>query len=115
VIDKRLLLVLAPAALLGACDQTTEETSATPGEVLEGSISDAMLPIDQVRSEPPLEDPAVFETESESGRPGAAASGDGAEGEAAAEEGEDGTEEGSSEETGARAAAAPAGAEPSED
>lgn len=51
-----LLLILAPA--LGGCggqkDDGPERTSA-PGEVLGGSVSDAMLPLDTVRSQsPPL-------------------------------------------------------------
>ena len=37
----------------------TDEGQAT-GEVLEGTVSDAMLPLDRVQSEPPLEDPEAF-------------------------------------------------------
>jgi hypothetical protein len=113
VIDKRLLLVLAPAVLLGACDNSPAETSATPGEVLEGTISDAMLPVDQVRSEPPLEDPAVFEVENAEGRPGTADGAAPAGGEGAAEESEHSADEGGSE--GPTPAAAPAQAPPAED
>lgn len=59
--DKRLLLALVPLALLVACgDGAAEGERATSGEVLEGTISDAMLPVDTVRSEPPLEDPEAF-------------------------------------------------------
>jgi hypothetical protein len=54
------LLVLAPLALLAACNGSGSDDARAPsGEVLEGSISDAMLPLDTVRSEPPLEDPAA--------------------------------------------------------
>ena len=50
-----LLLALAGLAL-SACQ---EEKRAVPkgtagGEILEGSVSDAMLPLDRVRSQPPL-------------------------------------------------------------
>jgi len=47
------VLVLA----LGACgkeDATEPGAGAAGGEVLEGTISDAMLPLDKVRSQPPL-------------------------------------------------------------
>jgi hypothetical protein len=52
----RFLAPLVPLALLAACgDEPAEdgERSAS-GEVLEGTISDAMLPLDQVQSKPPL-------------------------------------------------------------
>jgi len=60
--DKRLLLALPALALLAACggDAPADDSRAASGEVLEGTISDAMLPIDRVRSEPPLEDPEAF-------------------------------------------------------
>ena len=55
------LLVLMPLALLAACnEEPTDDGRAASGEVLEGTISDAMLPVDRVRSEPPLEDPEAF-------------------------------------------------------
>jgi hypothetical protein len=43
-------------ALLAACgrDAPADEGRAASGEVLEGTISDAMLPLDRVRSQPPL-------------------------------------------------------------
>lgn len=53
----RFLASLVPLALLAACgDEPAADgdgRSAT-GEVLEGTISDEMLPLDQVQSEPPL-------------------------------------------------------------
>lgn len=61
MIDKRLILVLAAAGLLAACgDDAGDETAQAPNEVLEGTISDAMLPLDRVRSQAPLEDPEAF-------------------------------------------------------
>ena len=57
------LLVLPALALLAACggDNTSgNDGRAASGEVLEGTISDEMLPVDRVRSEPPLEDPEAF-------------------------------------------------------
>jgi hypothetical protein len=59
--DKRLFLALAPLGLLAACgEEPAGEGRAATGDVLEGSISDAMLPVDRVQSEPPLEDPEAF-------------------------------------------------------
>mgnify|MGYP001154164366 CR=1 FL=1 len=75
------LTVLALAALpLGACGGGGggDDDRTASGEVLEGTISDAMLPLDTVTSEPPL-----MKTES----PKAAAGG---EAEAPGEEGEEG-------------------------
>ena len=70
-----------------------ERTDAA-GEVLEGTISDAMIPYDQLRSQPPLE--AVAPSGSP-GTPGATPS-----------PGEAGTDEGAGESEAAPAAAAPA-------
>jgi hypothetical protein len=59
--NKRLILVLAPLALLAACgEEPAGDGRAASGEVLEGTISDAMLPLDRVQSEPPLENPEAF-------------------------------------------------------
>lgn len=61
MIDKRLFLALPVFALLAACGgESTHEGQAATGEVLQGTISDAMLPVDRVRSEAPLEDPEAF-------------------------------------------------------
>jgi hypothetical protein len=59
---KRLILVLPALAALAACGggSPAEDGRSASGEVLEGTISDAMLPVDRVRSEPPLEDPEAF-------------------------------------------------------
>ena len=54
-------LILASFALLAGCGDDAPATDAegreASGEVLEGSISDDMLPIEGVRSQPPLADP----------------------------------------------------------
>lgn len=61
MIDKRPFLILPALAMLAACGEgASEQETAASGEVLEGTISDAMLPIDRVRSEAPLEDPEAF-------------------------------------------------------
>jgi hypothetical protein len=75
---KRLLIAALPLALLAACDQgaPSDDSRSASGEVLEGTISDAMLPLDTVRSQAPL---APIEVAS--GKPGKAK-----EGGAAAEE-----------------------------
>ena len=61
MIAKRLFLALPAFALLAACGgDAPADGRAASGEVLEGTISDEMLPVDRVRSEPPLEDPEAF-------------------------------------------------------
>ena len=62
MIDKRLLFALPAVMLLAGCggDAPATDGGAASGEVLEGTISDEMLPVDRVRSEPPLEDPEAF-------------------------------------------------------
>src|SRR6478735_7682918 len=85
--DKRLLLALPALALLAACGGNApagNDSRAASGEVLEGTISDGMLPVDRVRSEPPLEDPEAFakaRTAADDGVGNAAEGEDGAEGE----------------------------------
>ena len=95
--DKRLLLALPALALLAACGGNAPATDgrAASGEVLEGTISDAMVPVDRVRSEPPLEDPEAFEkvrsaADATAGAGHAAEAGDGTEGEQPAGEGPQG-------------------------
>ena len=56
---KRIVLVLSASALvmLGGCgtEQKKDKTAGTAGgEILPGTASDAMLPLDTVRSQPPL-------------------------------------------------------------
>ena len=51
------LIALATTALaLGACSQPkpAKQTGTAQGEILEASVSDAMLPLDTVRSQAPL-------------------------------------------------------------
>ena len=54
------LVALAPLALLAACNGSGDkgpERKTAAGEVLGGSISDSMLPLDTVQSQsPPLRD-----------------------------------------------------------
>lgn len=75
--DKRLILALPLLTLLAACDGggPAGDAGAASGEVLEGTISDAMLPVDRVRSEPPLEDPEAFARSRRSGSGTAASAG----------------------------------------
>ena len=53
---KKPLLMLAAAALLAltACSKKPETQAQAGGEILEGSIRDAMLPLDTATSQPPL-------------------------------------------------------------
>ena len=98
--DKRLFLAMPALALLAACggDAPTDDSRSASGEVLEGTISDAMLPVDRVRSEPPLEDPEAFATVRSKAKDSADAG--------AAEAGDDDATEAA--ESGADAAAEPA-------
>src|SRR5690606_5419701 len=86
MIDKRLIWVLAPLAVLAGCGgETAEGRGAASNEVLEGTISDAMLPVDRVRSEPPLENPEAFAAARRDAGPAGDAAGEGDEGTADAE------------------------------
>lgn len=55
-LDRRQLLATAMLACLivAGCERKAEERGKAAGEVLEGSISDAMIATDAVRSEPPI-------------------------------------------------------------
>ena len=55
-LDRRQLLATAMLACLivAGCERKAEERSKASGEVLEGTISDAMIATEAVRSEPPL-------------------------------------------------------------
>ena len=93
---KRLFLAVAPLALLAACgDDPAGDGRAASGEVLEGTISDAMLPLDRVQSEPPLEDPEAF---AEAQEEAAAEAPEGGEGEGDAEAESEETEGGDADE-----------------
>jgi hypothetical protein len=50
----RALAVTTACILLAACGSGDDDQRTASGQVLEGSISDAMLPLDSVRSHPPL-------------------------------------------------------------
>lgn len=65
-----LVSALALLALAGCQDkkQAAPSHATAIGEVLPGSVSDAMLPVDTVRSQPPL----APKTEPGSGKPGKA-------------------------------------------
>ena len=72
---KCLPLTILPCLLLAACGGGGDEPQGdggdgrtATGEVLEGSISDAMIPLDQVKSQAPLAKP-----EAKAGEGGAAA------------------------------------------
>ena len=55
IFDRRLCAAATLACLIvGGCDNKAAEGNKATGEVLEGSISDAMIATDEVRSEPPL-------------------------------------------------------------
>jgi hypothetical protein len=88
--DKRLIAMLLPLALLAACgEEPADDGRAASGEVLEGTISDAMLPLDRVQSEPPLEDPEAFAEVQEEAAEAQVEAAEGEEGESAeAEAGE---------------------------
>lgn len=50
------VVALSLLALLAACqgEKAPEAAKKAGGEILKGSVSDAMLPLDQLRSQPPL-------------------------------------------------------------
>jgi len=62
----RSLALLLPLALLAGCNKSAknDERSAS-GEVLQGTISDSMLPLDKLKSEPPLLAPSQRATTAE--------------------------------------------------
>ena len=63
--------------LLSACgEKGNDAAQGSPGgEVLEGSISDAMLPLDTVRSQPPLAQQSGTASDKTNGRGGSSAPG----------------------------------------
>ncbi|MBC2670893.1 hypothetical protein ACFOON_04200 [Novosphingobium piscinae] len=87
----RSTIAVAAIAALAGCDKTAPGQSDAAVPVLPGSASDAMLPLDTVTSQPPLDPRAV-----RSGR--------------AAEPGADATEAAEAGEEGAAAAPVPAAA-----
>ena len=75
-----LALVMMVAACDGQTDSPAEQRGEASGEVLGGTISDDMIPLEQLRSEAPL-------VPRRSAAPAAAGADDGAEGEDPASEG----------------------------
>jgi hypothetical protein len=63
--------VLGAVLLLGACHKGSDTNRSASGEVLQGTISDNMLPLDKITSQPPLAAP----TGKASGKLGGARSG----------------------------------------
>lgn len=60
IVSPRFALAALPLALLAACQDDAApagEGDGASGEVLEGTINDDMLPLDEVRSQPPLLEP----------------------------------------------------------
>jgi hypothetical protein len=53
-IRRRSLALIVPLLALSACGQDKPKESAASGEILPGSVSDAMLPEDRLTSQPPL-------------------------------------------------------------
>lgn len=77
--DRRFLIAL-PIALLAACgDKPEQAAGATSGQILPGSTSDDMLPVDTITSQPPMMGP-------EPAKASPVASGSAAPSEAASEE-----------------------------
>jgi hypothetical protein len=66
----RYALIALPVLLLAACNKTKEDDDRTAkGQVLEGTIADSELPLDTVRSQPPLvkSEPKVDSTDAAEG------------------------------------------------
>ena len=78
---RSLRALAVPALLLAACGGEPPESDdrTASGEVLEGSLSDAMIPLDRLESQPPLMRSRVAEgggAESDEAATGDAAPGD---------------------------------------
>lgn len=58
MLDRRFLIampLILPITMLAACnDKPVQGAGATSGQILPGSTSDEMLPVDTVTSEPPV-------------------------------------------------------------
>lgn len=82
--SRRMLATAALACLiLGGCGKKAAEGNKATGEVLEGTISDAMIATDQTRSEPPLAPRAAKATDGGGAKAKAKAGDDGEAAEAA--------------------------------
>jgi hypothetical protein len=60
----RSLALLLPLALLAACGKSSDgnDRRSASGKVLPGTVSDAMLPLDKLKSQPPLLAPSERKT-----------------------------------------------------
>jgi hypothetical protein len=56
---RRPIAAAALAALLAACGEDAPQEGEVSGEVLEGTISDEMIELEQVRTRAPLADPTA--------------------------------------------------------
>ena len=82
IIDRRLVAAATLACLIvGGCEKKAAEGNNATGEVLEGTISDAMIATDEVRSEPPLA-PHTAKAAGEKGEKAKGTAADGADAEA---------------------------------
>jgi len=73
-------IVMAPALLAGCGGGSDDDDRTASGQILEGSASDAMIPLERATSQPPLaRDRAVAdgEAEAEEGAPDEAATDEG--------------------------------------
>ena len=67
-VSLRMLVPAAAVVLLAACSDETapvaaDEGAGASGEILEASVSDAMIPLDTLKSRPPHAKPAPSATE----------------------------------------------------
>ena len=61
--NRRIIAVLFAVLSLAACNKPGNERRQAAGEILEGSVSDAMIHTDQVRSEGPYAAPETAKAE----------------------------------------------------
>jgi hypothetical protein len=61
--NRRIIAVLFAVLSLAACNKPGNERRQAAGEILEGSVSDAMIHTDQVRSEGPYAAPEAAKAE----------------------------------------------------
>ena len=55
-------LAIVALALLAACNKSADKNASASGQVLQGTISDDMLPLDKLTSEAPLAEPTAAAT-----------------------------------------------------
>ena len=84
IFDRRLVAATAPASLimgacliLGGCEKQSAQGNKSTGEVLEGTITDAMIATDEVRSEAPLAPQTAKTADARGEKPKAKAADDG--------------------------------------